>query len=70
MLNFRVWRFEDVKNDPACGFELGNMEFSTENDKISSALHSRFFMMIYLSVIGLIDGLLLLRSNKKKDSSL
>jgi hypothetical protein len=51
---------------PACGFDLGNMEFSSENAKISSASHSRFFMMIYLSVIGLVDGLLSLKSRREK----
>jgi hypothetical protein len=64
MFNFRVWRLHD--DEPACGFALGNMEFSTENDKISSVSHSRFFMMVYLSIVGLVDGLLLLKSNKKK----
>ncbi|KAF2393441.1 hypothetical protein [Pseudomonas frederiksbergensis] len=47
----------------ASGFDLGDMQFVFDGGEVSSSEHTRFRMMIYLSVVSLIDGLLALKGN-------
>jgi len=55
MLRFHACR---VIRGPASGFDMGDMTFTLDDNELSSKQHPRFRMMIYLSIVSLLDGLL------------
>lgn len=61
MLIFHACR---VNRGPASGFDMGDMTFTLHDNELSSKQHPRFRMMIYLSIVSLLDGLLSINDRK------
>ncbi|MDY7807738.1 hypothetical protein [Burkholderia stagnalis] len=72
-LHYFQWRvsklvkfnFERIGGGVPSGFDLGEMEIFSDGDYISSKKDKRLRMMVYLSIVNLIDSLLRLRNKKK-----
>lgn len=63
MIIFKIYRSN--KEEPATGFDMGDIEFSLDGKIISSRGNSRLSNMIYVSMVDLIDGLLQLKNGGK-----
>lgn len=72
-LHYFQWRvsklvkfnFERIGGEAPSGFDLGEMEIFSDGDCISSKKDKRLRMMIYLSIVNLIDSLLGLGGKKR-----
>ena len=62
-----MFEFSVSRNDTGkvTGFDLGGMGFLTGGKEISSKGSPRLLMMVYLSVVSLVDTLLSLRVGRK-----
>ncbi|MBK0115767.1 MULTISPECIES: hypothetical protein [unclassified Delftia] len=61
--------FSKVNEEKPSGFDLGDMEFILDNETITSKINKKFKMMIYLSIISLIDDLLSIKNGGKTEFS-
>lgn len=61
--------FSKVNEEKPSGFDLGDMEFILDNEIITSKINKKFKMMIYLSLISLIDDLLSIKNGGKTEFS-
>ncbi len=59
--------FSKVNEEKPSGFDLGDMEFILDNEIITSKINKKFKMMIYLSIISLIDDLLSIKNGGKTE---
>lgn len=62
MLQFN---FERIGEGAPSGFDLGDIELCSGGSCISSKRNEGLRVMIYLSIVGLVDSLLMLRKRKK-----
>lgn len=64
MILFNIYRNGD--GELATGFDMGDIEFSFDEKKISSRGNARLSNMVYLSAVDLIDGLQQLKNGRKR----